>query len=146
MNVGEVRELGQAIRGEIGLLWRTRPLRRTRRYVRDEIETALTTMRDVFLPVIPALHARWSRVLGAPAPAFLKLGNWIGGDRDGNPNVDADTLRHALRGQAEAAIGFHLDRVHDLGASLSISTELASVTPEVAALAAGSARERTLVI
>ena len=140
---GELVE--DAIRAEIGLLWRTRPLRRERLYVRDEIDTALTYMADIFLPAIPALHARWSRVLGEPAPAFLRLGNWIGGDRDGNPNVGADTLRYALGRQAEAVLGHYLDEVHALGAALSISTELADVTPAVLALAeaggdAGAAR------
>ena len=127
--------VNDAIRREIALLWQTRPLRRTRLYVQDEIETALTYMREVFLPAIPALHARWARALGGDLPSFLRLGNWIGGDRDGNPNVGADTLRYALARQAEAVLGHYLDAVHALGAELSISTELASVTPEVAALA-----------
>ncbi|CAA9480769.1 MAG: Phosphoenolpyruvate carboxylase [uncultured Sphingomonadaceae bacterium] len=136
---GEI--VADAIRGEIALLWQTRPLRRTRLYVRDEIESALTYMSEVFLPAIPALHARWARALGGDAPSFLRLGNWIGGDRDGNPNVNADTLRFALSRQSEAVLGHYLERVHELGAELSISTELAAVTPEVAALAEASGDE-----
>ena len=50
------------------------------------------------------------------------MGNWIGGDRDGNPNVGADTLRMALARQAEVALRFYLTEVHELGAELSIST------------------------
>ncbi|HZF41872.1 MAG TPA: phosphoenolpyruvate carboxylase [Sphingomonadaceae bacterium] len=130
---GEIVE--DAIRREIALLWQTRPLRRTRLVVQDEIETALTYMREVFLPVLPALHARWERVLGGDVPSFLRLGNWIGGDRDGNPFVGADTLRYALARQSEAVLGFYLNEVHALGAQLSISTELADITPQVAALA-----------
>ena len=127
-----------AIRREIALLWQTRPLRRERLYVRDEIETALTYMTDVFLPAIPAAWTRWSRTLGAGTPRFVRLGNWIGGDRDGNPNVGADTLRHALGGQAEGVLAHYLEQVHALGAELSISTELARVTPQVIALADSS--------
>ena len=130
--------LDDSIRRQIALLWQTRPLRRERLYVADEIETALAYMRDIFLPVIPALHARWKRALGTRAPSFLKLGNWIGGDRDGNPNVNADTLRYALRRQSEVLIGHYLDMLHALGAELSISTELSEVTPEVIALADAS--------
>ncbi|TVV77212.1 phosphoenolpyruvate carboxylase [Sphingomonas solaris] len=127
--------IDDSIRRQIALLWQTRPLRRERLYVQDEIDTVLAYMRDIFLPVIPALHARWKRTLGERAPSFLRLGNWIGGDRDGNPNVNADTLRYALRRQSEVLIGHYLELIHALGAELSISTELAEVTPEVEALA-----------
>jgi phosphoenolpyruvate carboxylase len=45
------------------------------------------------------------------------MGQWIGGDRDGNPNVGADTLALALRRQAEVALRHYLTEVHHLGAS-----------------------------
>jgi phosphoenolpyruvate carboxylase len=78
-----------ALRRQIALLWRTRPLRRERLFVADEVETALSYLRDVFLPVLPAMYARWERALGARPTSFLRPGSWIGGDRDGNPFVDA---------------------------------------------------------
>ncbi|WP_380872820.1 phosphoenolpyruvate carboxylase [Sphingomonas sp. DBB INV C78] len=127
--------IDEAIYRQIALLWQTRPLRRERLYVADEVETALAYLRDIFLPVIPALHARWERALGHRPPSFLKPGSWIGGDRDGNPNVNADSLRLALRRAAETVIGNYLDMLHMLGAELSISTELTAVTDEVEALA-----------
>ena len=133
---GELVEDG--IYRQIALLWQTRPLRRERLYVADEVEIALSYLREVFLPVIPALHVRWERALGARCPSFLKPGSWIGGDRDGNPNVDAAALRLALTKAAEAVIGFYLDALHRLGAEFSISTELAAVTPAVEALAEAS--------
>ena len=128
----------EAIYRQIALLWQTRPLRRERLYVADEVEIATSYLREVFLPVIPALHVRWERALGARCPSFLKPGSWIGGDRDGNPNVDAASLRLALTKAAEAVLGFYLDALHRLGAELSISTELAEVTPAVEALAEAS--------
>ncbi|HEY1604958.1 MAG TPA: phosphoenolpyruvate carboxylase [Allosphingosinicella sp.] len=124
-----------AILRQIALLWQTRPLRRERLYVADEVETALATMRDVFLPTLPALYARWERALGHRPQSFLRLGSWIGGDRDGNPFVNAESLRLALGRACETLLSFYLDAVHALGADLSLSTELAQVTPEVAALA-----------
>jgi phosphoenolpyruvate carboxylase len=66
------------------------------------------------------------------------MGQWIGGDRDGNPNVTADTLQMALARQSEVALRFYLTEVHALGAELSISQMLAGVTPEMQALADAS--------
>ena len=88
---GELIEEG--IAAQIALLWQTRALRRERLYVSDEVDTALTYLRDIFLPVIPVLYARWERLLGQRLASFLRLGTWIGGDRDGNPHVTADSLR-----------------------------------------------------
>ncbi|PZO90099.1 MAG: phosphoenolpyruvate carboxylase [Sphingomonas sanxanigenens] len=130
-----------AILRQIALLWETRPLRRERLYVADEVETALAYLRDVFLPVLPALYARWERALGQRPASFLKPGSWIGGDRDGNPFVVADSLRLALSRSASAVIEHYLDQIHALGAELSISTELAEATPEVLALAEASGDE-----
>ena len=63
------------------------------------------------------------------------MGNWIGGDRDGNPFVDADTLRAAFARQSETALRHYLTQVHELGAELSISATLQPVTPEMQRLA-----------
>ena len=127
-----------AIRRHITFLWQTRPLRRERLYVADEIENALSYLTDVFLPVLPALYARWESALGFRPASFLRIGSWIGGDADGNPNVTADTLRLALGRASEALLGDYLDQVHALGADLSISAELAAVTPAVLRLAEAS--------
>ncbi|MFD1949289.1 phosphoenolpyruvate carboxylase [Sphingomonas arantia] len=124
-----------AIARQIALLWQTRPLRRERLYVADEVETALAYLRDVFLPVLPALYGRWERALGHRPKSFLRPGSWIGGDRDGNPNVNADTLESALCRACNAVLTDYLDRLHALGAELSISTELTTTTDAVTALA-----------
>jgi len=124
-----------AIARQIALLWQTRPLRRERLYVADEVETALAYLRDVFLPVLPALYGRWERALGQRPKSFLRPGSWIGGDRDGNPNVNADTLESALCRACNAVLTDYLDRLHALGAELSISTELTETTDAVKALA-----------
>lgn len=128
----------QAIVRQIALLWQTRVLRFERLYVADEVETALSYLRDVFLPTLPALYARWDRALGRRVPPFLKPGNWIGGDRDGNPYVTADSLRLTLSRSAEAVLVHYLDAVHALGAELSISTHHAQVDEAVRALADAS--------
>ena len=82
---GDVIE--EAIIRQIALLWQTRPLRRERLYVADEVAIAQAYLRDVFLPTLPALDSRWERLLKARPRSFLKLGSWIGGDRGINPFV-----------------------------------------------------------
>ena len=124
-----------AILRQIALLWQTRPLRRERIQVADEVEIALSYLRDVFLPVLPQLYARWERLLPQRLSGFLRLGSWIGGDRDGNPNVTAESLQFALRSSSAAALGSYLEQLHTLGAELSISTELATVGDAVLELA-----------
>ncbi len=127
-----------AILRQIALLWQTRVLRRDRLYVTDEVDTALSYLRDVFLPALPALYQRWDRALGERTPSFLRPGSWIGGDRDGNPYVTADSLRTALSKASEAVLGYYCEAVHALGAELSISTEHAPADAAVQALADAS--------
>ena len=128
-----------ALRARVTQLWQTRMLRTSKLTVADEVENALSYYHATFLREIPRLYREIERALPGHAIApFLRMGHWIGGDRDGNPNVSAATLRHALQRQAEVALRFYLTEVHELGAELSISGTLAPVTPAMAALAAAS--------
>ncbi|APZ99590.1 phosphoenolpyruvate carboxylase [Sphingopyxis sp. QXT-31] len=127
-----------AIRRQIVLLWQTRPLRMEKLFVADEIDNALTYLRDVFLPVVPKLYARWEKELGQRPASFLRVGSWIGGDRDGNPFVTAETLTMATSRNAAAVLGHYIDAVHALGAELSVSAGLAPVPEAVEALAEAS--------
>jgi phosphoenolpyruvate carboxylase len=130
---GELIE--QGIARQIALLWQTRALRRERLYVTDEVDTALAYLREIFLPVVPMLYARWERLLAQRPISFVRPGSWIGGDRDGNPHVTADSLHLALSRAAQALLADYLEQVNALGAALSISNELAEVSDAVAALA-----------
>ena len=117
-------------------LWQTRMLRHTTLSVSDEIENALSYYPATFLRQIPRLYQELEAALpGHAVPSFLRMGHWIGGDRDGNPNVNASTLRMAMARQCEVALRFYLTELHELGAELSISHTLAGVTPELLALA-----------
>src|SRR6185436_7692044 len=109
------------LRARIVQLWQTRILRTEKLTVADEIENALSYYTSTFLTEIPELYAQLEDFLGRPVASFFRMGNWIGGDRDGNPNVDADTLETAVRRHAEVAIRHYLTEVHHLGAELSIS-------------------------
>ncbi|MGV2864232.1 phosphoenolpyruvate carboxylase [Achromobacter sp. AGC39] len=145
----ELAELDAALLGRVATLWQTRMLRYTRLTVADEIENALSYYRSTFLQVIPRLYADLSKLLNrepakpfaappAPLEPFLRMGSWIGGDRDGNPNVDAATLERALLRQATVLFEHYLQEVHALGAELSITTLLISADPELLALADSS--------
>ena len=137
---GELIE--QGIARQVALLWQTRALRRERLYVADEVDIALAYLRDVFLPVVPALYARWERLLGRRPASFLRPGSWIGGDRDGNPHVTADSLRLTLGRSSQALLADYLAQLHALGAELSISSELAEVSPELTRVGAEGRRQQ----
>ncbi|NBD21473.1 phosphoenolpyruvate carboxylase [Aquabacterium fontiphilum] len=129
-------EVERALRARITQLWQTRMLRFTKLTVSDEIENALSYYPLTFLQEIPRLYGQIEDALpGRTVPPFLRMGHWIGGDRDGNPNVTAATLRLALSRQAEVALRHYLREVHELGAELSISGRLVPVTPDMLALA-----------
>ncbi|ODS91346.1 MAG: phosphoenolpyruvate carboxylase [Comamonas sp. SCN 65-56] len=125
------------LRARIAQVWQTRLLRVSRLTVADEIENALSYYESTFLAEIPKIYVDLELALagGEPIASFLRMGQWIGGDRDGNPNVTAETLRLALRRQAEVALRHHLGEVHALGRELSLSSGLVEVSSAVAALA-----------
>ena len=127
------------LRARVMQLWQTRLLRFTKLTVADEIENALSYYETTFLREIPKLYANLERELGdLPVHSFLRMGQWIGGDRDGNPNVSADTLNYALSRQAEVALRHYLTEIHLLGGELSMSAMLAGVNPAMQALANSS--------
>jgi phosphoenolpyruvate carboxylase len=130
-------EIDARIKREIRILWQTRMLRPSRIQVTDEIENALSFFRTTFFSQVPAVQRKVARLFGLnDSVAFLRPGSWVGGDRDGNPFVSAQTLDYAVRRQAEAAIDHYLAEVHALGAELSVADELVSTSAELKALAA----------
>ena len=132
----ELADNEQQMRGRISQLWQTRLLRLSKLTVADEVENALSYYEATFLREIPKIYANLERELGHhPVHSFLRMGQWIGGDRDGNPNVNAQTLVLALRRQAEVALRHYLTEVHLLGGELSLSTLLANCLPQMRQLA-----------
>ncbi len=127
------------MRARVMQLWQTRLLRYSKLTVADEIENALSYYESTFLREIPKLYAELEHLLGhQPVHSFLRMGQWIGGDRDGNPNVSAQTLEYALRRQSEVVLRHYLTEVHYLGSELSISAMLTGSSPEMQALADAS--------
>jgi phosphoenolpyruvate carboxylase len=133
------------LRARIATLWQTRMLRYSKLTVADEIENALSYYRITFLRELPGLYDDIETDIAAhygngdgetkqiSAP-YVQMGSWIGGDRDGNPNVNGGTMQHALTRQATTILDFYLDETHTLGAELSISTLMIACSPELQAL------------
>jgi phosphoenolpyruvate carboxylase len=141
----EVVEFAFRLHTSVLELWQTAMLRLSRLQVKDEIDNGLAYYRYTFLEQIPKLYRSFETEVAAqfgvePArvPAFLRMGSWIGGDRDGNPYVDATTLSYAIRAQSGVAFEHYLAEVHRLGAELSLSTRLVTPSPALLALAAAA--------
>lgn len=135
------------LRARIATLWQTRMLRYSKLTVADEIDNALSYYRITFLRELPALYddieSEIAEHYGQAAPAaidgsYVQMGSWIGGDRDGNPNVNAGTMQHALERQATTILDFYLDETHALGAELSVSTLMIGCSPALQALSDAS--------
>jgi phosphoenolpyruvate carboxylase len=140
----EAEARDERLRALIATLWQTRMLRPQKLTVADEIGNALSYWRSTFIGEMPSLYAELARRSGSDplaqpgARPFLRLGSWIGGDRDGHPQVSAATMRAALAAQAATVFEHYLEQVHALGAELSMSALLSPPEPALAALAAAS--------
>src|SRR5690606_23230664 len=138
----ERAEVELGIRRQVLKLWRTALIRLARLRIQDEIAVGLRYYELTLLDVIPAINAevraalrsRWPRADLLARP-ILRPGSWIGGDRDGNPYVTAEVVRHAASQAAGVAFGRYLRDQVELEKTLSQSARLVSVSPEVAALA-----------
>ncbi|MEG0946856.1 MAG: phosphoenolpyruvate carboxylase [Comamonas sp.] len=127
------------LRARVAQLWMTRLLRYSKLTVADEIENALSYYEATFLREIPKIYAALEDALeGQTVHSFLRMGQWIGGDRDGNPNVTAPTLELALRRQSDVVLRHYLTEVHYLGGELSVSARLVEVSAGMQALANAS--------
>ncbi|MBS0337833.1 MAG: phosphoenolpyruvate carboxylase, partial [Proteobacteria bacterium] len=137
----EAAALEDALRRVILILWQTRMLRAARLTVQDEIDNALSFYSYTFLAAIPRLleeidaelQARYKSRL--PAPQMLKMGSWIGGDRDGNPFVTRETLAYAVENQSALALAHYLGEAHELGREMSLSLQRVDISPEMKKLA-----------
>ncbi len=141
----EIEASDEQLRREVLTLWQTNLLRRTKLTVLDEVANGLSFYDYTFLHELPRLHCVLEDRLNegegnarGELASFLKMGSWIGGDRDGNPFVTADVMRGTLRMQSSRVLRFYLDELHALGAELSLAAHLADVSEELRALAARS--------
>ncbi|KLK94287.1 phosphoenolpyruvate carboxylase [Microvirga vignae] len=136
----------EGIRRAVLTLWQTSILRRNRLKVIDEVVNGLSYYDYTFFKELPRVYASLEDQLAAmdpvwqsvEIPPFLRMGSWIGGDRDGNPFVTADALKQALLLQSKHALGFYLEELHCLGGELSLDERYVNVSEQVRELAKAS--------
>lgn len=129
------------IRRQILTLWRTALIRLARLRISDEIEVGLRYYELTLLEVIPRINAEVRAALRAHWPGYellarpiLRPGSWIGGDRDGNPNVTGEVVERATRRAASVIFAHYMKELVGLEKSLSQSIRLVDITPELAQL------------
>jgi phosphoenolpyruvate carboxylase len=128
----------------VQLLWQTRMLRTVKLNVRDEIKNGLEYYRYTFLAELPKLYAGLEKQLKTrfdkdiKVPPLMRVGSWIGGDRDGNPYVTHDVMSHAVHQQSAMAFEYYLGETHLIGARLSLTDRLVEVTPALRKLSDAS--------
>jgi phosphoenolpyruvate carboxylase len=134
----EQKDIDAHLKRAIRILWQTRMLRANRIQVKDEIDNNIAIFARTFMPQIPVVKRRFARRFGLDETIvpYLKPGSWVGGDRDGNPNISPDALDYAVHRQAETVLDHYLDAIHALGTELSLSDSLATTTDALKALAA----------
>ncbi|MGV0812551.1 phosphoenolpyruvate carboxylase [Mycolicibacterium boenickei] len=136
------RDIEVELRRHILTLWQTALVRLSRLKISDEIETGLRYYPAAFFEVIPqvnagvrsALQARWPETNLLEQP-ILRPGSWIGGDRDGNPNVDAGVVRLATGRAAYVAFAHYFTELTALEEELSMSGRLVRVSDELTVVA-----------
>ncbi|WP_092518769.1 phosphoenolpyruvate carboxylase [Afipia sp. GAS231] len=138
----EIEADDEQLRREVLTLWKTNLLRRTKLTVLDEVGNGLSFYDYTFLREVPRLHCALEDRLNdgnggahGDLASFLRMGSWIGGDRDGNPFVTADVMRGTFKLQSSRILRFYLEELHLLGGELSMAAHLADVSKDLRALA-----------
>ncbi|MDW8327405.1 MAG: phosphoenolpyruvate carboxylase [Anaerolineales bacterium] len=133
----EAESLRAAIRAEITALWLTDLARTARPAVTDEVRTAMYYVGEVFWQALPRMYAELEAALrehypglSAP-PRWLTLASWMGGDRDGNPNVTTAVTAETLRLHRGLAVTRHQEALQDLARRLSLSARRVAPVPEL---------------
>ncbi|OBQ89625.1 phosphoenolpyruvate carboxylase [Mesorhizobium sp. AA23] len=124
------------LESEIELLWMTGELRLERPTVEGEIAWGLHFFREVIFEATPQLYGKLQGAFerhypGEPIriPSFMRYASWIGGDRDGNPNVTAAVTAHALAEYRNTGMGCYLTQVQRLVTVLSASSNVIDLPP-----------------
>ncbi|MDH5386890.1 MAG: phosphoenolpyruvate carboxylase [Gammaproteobacteria bacterium] len=127
----QIKEATDELEAQIQILWRTDEVRETRPQVRDEIKNGLYYFKESLFDAVPVIYKNLERRVRdyypneqISVPSFLQFGSWIGGDRDGNPNVKPETTALALHLQSEVALVEYVRRISKLFKILTHSSQL----------------------
>ncbi len=138
----EQRDIDDKLKRAVLVLWQTNLLRQTKLNVLDEVSNGMAYYDYTFFRELPKLYNLIESLLAdiddgdePTIKSFFKIGAWIGGDRDGNPFVNADVMAEAIRRQSVRAIEFYLEQLHKLGGELSMSTRIVTMSTPLLELA-----------
>ena len=134
----EADEAINALRREIATIWQTDEVRAHAVSPLDEVRGALAVFEQTLWEALPRFVRQIGRALGEPLPldaAPLRFGSWIGGDRDGNPNVTPEITRRATWMARWVAADLYAREIEGLRAELS----MASASDELRAVVGDSA-------
>ncbi|WP_166350004.1 phosphoenolpyruvate carboxylase [Phytoactinopolyspora limicola] len=141
LGASETVETQRLLLEHVDVLWRTAPLRSQRPGPLDEVRTAMSAFDDVLFHVVPQVYRRADAALGdaqetrAPrVPAFVRLGSWIGGDRDGNPYVTSAITRQAMAIQSDHVLSALEAACAQVGRGLTLDAATTPPSPEVVRL------------
>ncbi|MBI3902127.1 MAG: phosphoenolpyruvate carboxylase [Nitrosomonadales bacterium] len=144
MTPDELAQNEELLRRFILILWHTRMLRTAKLTVPDEINNGLAYYSYTFLTEIPKIYADLEKQLEQrygehiAIPPFLRIGSWIGGDRDGNPYVTHEVMQNAAERHSTLILEHYLTEIHTLGTRYSLSSRLVEISDELDAFAAQS--------
>jgi phosphoenolpyruvate carboxylase len=131
------RRLAEAVQE----LWATDEIRVVSPTVEDEVRAGLVYFGSTLGRALPEIYRELERALrefypgeDIAVPPFITFGSWIGGDRDGNPNVTADVTRATLDTMRDACLGFLEGQLFAVGRRLSLSSRITGAAAELAPL------------
>lgn len=133
----EYQEAVVALRAEISALWLTERSRMSKLAVTDEVRTGLYFIDSYMWNTIPILYDELEQALKLHYPelrapdAWLRLASWIGGDRDGNPNVTSAVTAETLRLHRGLSVEKHRHALQELARHLSVSSRRIPPPPEL---------------
>jgi len=135
----ERQEMDRKIRRAVTVLWQTNMVRRSKMSVAIEVVNGLSYYDYTFFDELPRLYQRLEDALDegedssdpVHIPSFLRIGSWIGSDRDGNPYVDADVLQQTLSTQSSKALEYYRDELGKLAVELSLSAAIVAISDEM---------------
>ncbi|MGW0035612.1 phosphoenolpyruvate carboxylase [Gordonia sp. NPDC003376] len=142
----EDAEVVEGIRRQILTLWQTALIRLERLTIQDEVRSGLRYYDASFFDVVPTINTKVRAALREAYPdagladdPMIRMGSWIGGDRDGNPFVTDEVVTLATSLAAQTAIAHHLSELRLLTQELSMSARLIDTDATILELAGSSA-------
>src|SRR5437763_15294508 len=117
---------------EISILWRPALLRHRRLDPLDEVRTTMAVFDETLFRLAPSLYRVASTALGSAVPAFLRVGSWVGGDRDGNPHVTAAVTRETVEIQADHVLRALQNAATRISRMLTVDVEDAAPSVDLA--------------